>query len=219
MRYTQLTEEQTNEIETRLGISKPIAPEDVKTYFDLLENIDTKKNEEKYQMISWRATDEEAINGLRHNIKIARELMELYEQKQNTPETIKLAWQQHYRELNEYENKIEKEANRPENEFITARDKYREDLLKEIASLKRKESRQVKERDKKVTRSDEWKELNKPIQELSARIDLLNALESEASRTRYENGLIFTPELIATNLDKTRHNIERVFAILLQEKN
>ena len=219
MRYTQLTEEQTNEIETRLGISKPIAPEDVKTYFDLLENIDTKRNEERYETISWRATDEEAINGLRHNIKIARELMELYEQKQNTPETIKLAWQQHYRELNEYENKIEKEANRPENEFITARDKYREDLLKEIASLKRKESRQVKERDKKVTRSDEWKELNKPIQELSARIDLLNALESEASRTRYENGLIFTPELIATNLDKTRHNIERVFAILLQEKN
>ena len=219
MRYTQLTEEQTKEIETRLGISKPIAPEDVKTYFDLLENIDTKKNEEKYQMISWRATDEEAINGLRHNIKIARELMELYEQKQNTPETIKLAFQQFYRDLNEYESEIEKEANRPENEFIEARDNYRQDLLKELTTLNRKQTKLTKERQKTTWQSEEWKALSKPIEELSARIDLLNGLESEASRTRYEQGLIFTPELVAKNLDKTRANIERVFAILLQEKN
>lgn len=214
MRYTELTSEQELEIANRLGITKPEAPQEVADYYQLLKQYETMKDDLRLDGIGWRATPSEALEILDGNHRQITALTAVIGKILDTPETIKLAFTAYQDKLNKYEIAIRTEQERPEKEFLNARDNYRETLNKEIHATKNKLTRLTKDRDKQEYQSETWKALNGTIATLSARLDLISLLEMEAAYLGYKDGLEFSPELVASKLDKTRENIKRALEAL-----
>jgi len=216
MRNTRLTEQQQTEMAARLGITEPKAPEDVTTYHQLLKEYEKQKDALKYESLGWRATLDETLESLQTNRERTVTLIGVIQAIKETSETVKLAWESWYKQLDEYENAIIKEFNRPENEFRTQIDEYRQELNKEIRSLDYSINKLIKQRDKQQWGTETWSTLQEEIKEATARQTLLVTLEDSASRLGYDKDTspIFSIELVAQQVDKNREIVKQSIELI-----
>jgi predicted RNase H-like nuclease (RuvC/YqgF family) len=186
----KITEQLENEIATRLNLTKPIAPQEVKQYIADGEALAQAVSNYNAPQISWRADTAEVKAVILKTRHLLTDLEELAEKVDSHSDTIRLATTAHQEANRKYWHKIETEENKPRNDFKNARDEFINTMEKEIRSLKRKQNKA------------EW--ASKEREEITTRLELVGYMIDQARYCDYnpETAPEFTEQVLWEQITK-----------------
>jgi hypothetical protein len=214
-----LTETKKQEIADRLGLTKPNKPKEVAEFqqrFEIYKDLVTEFRADR--LTSWGnwdivAKNTEAIDSIKRNLNVIEENAKILN---NFGETIRLAVVAYEQAELKYERAIQTEAERPRQEFETARANFIEILEKEERSLKVRSTRANNKAWALPRESAERLNLEEQAKEMFDRLALVQWLVSEARYIKHEDGLIFTEQALLDHITANSYRADEILKALGQ---